>query len=823
MPKKKTGSIIAKAAVIIGVLVIPLMYSYFYLGAFWDPYARLDDVPVAVVNLDKGATINGKERNLGNEICENLEKDGTLKFEFTDEKTADDGVLNQDYYAEIIIPSDFSDNVATVGKDTEKIHSIITYKANQKKNYLAAQILENAMPTIKQTVNSNIDKEIVQTLCDNINSVPEQMEELQDGFNQLSDGSQQLTDGTKKLDNGASDLKDGSHSLADGSKKVSDGTQSLKNGISQVKDGTDTLNSSVPMLVNGVEELNNGAVKVNDGANALNSGLKKYANGVESASSGASELKNGISQYTSGVSAASTGSQALYDGIKTAYDGVSQMTEAVDKSVSQLDKSASDETLDYLNSGAEKVSKGISDYSDAYETAMNYLDIYKATKNEDAFNAAYQYFTVLNSQMPALKTGAAQVSSGVTVLTSGMKEVKTNTKTLLVGLNQLKDGFGSENNSNTLLGGSYQLSLGLNQLKENNEVLNNGMNSLAGGLNTLNKNSSALTSGAGELAEGTKKLSSGTATLNSKAPALASGVSSLAGGADKLLSGADSLKSGAAKVSDGAVELYKGVLTLKSGTSALNDGANELNDGINTAKKGVDDSVKDTNEKLKALSGLPEYAGEPVNTVTEYVQPVENYGSAFAPYFMGLSLWVGGLMIFFGIYLDYNKKIKTLTRDTDNRFVRGLAFVGISTAQGVMLAMVIKYALGITVNNTGLLYSSCILTSLTFMLIIQFFIMYFGNAGKFISLLLLILQLTSSAGTFPIETQSEFFQVINKVLPMTYSTQLFKEAISGTSGDWAGKNAWVLIGFMLAFIALTCVALVIENFKDKKISKPINQ
>ncbi len=527
MSKKKTGSVIAKAAVIIGVLVIPLMYSYFYLGAFWDPYARLDDVPVAVVNLDKGAVINGKDRNLGNEICENLEKDGTLKFDFTDEKTADNGVLNQDYYAEIIIPSDFSDNVSTVGKDTEKIHSSITYKAN--------------------------------------------------------------------------------------------------------------------------------------------------------------------------------------------------------------------------------------------------------------------------------------------------------TKTLLGGLNQLKDGFGNESNSKTLLGGSYQLSLGLNRLKENNEVLNNGMNSLTNGLKTLNNSSIALTSGAGELAAGTKKLSSGTAVLNSNAPALSNGVSALADGAGQLLSGADNLKNGATKVSDGAVELYNGVLTLKSGTSALNDGANKLNDGINTAKNGVDDSVKNTNEELKALSGLPEYAGEPVNTVTEYVQPVENYGSAFAPYFMGLSLWVGGLMIFFGIYLDYNKKIKILTKDTDNRFVRGLAFAGISTAQGIMLAIVIKYALGITVNNMGLLYSSCILTSLTFMLIIQFFIMYLGNAGKFVSLLLLILQLTSSAGTFPIETQSEFFVVINKLLPMTYSTQLFKEAISGTSGEWAGKNAMVLIGYMLAFIALTCAALVIENIKNKKSEKLINQ
>ena len=125
MKEKKKTPWIMKAAIIIGVLVIPLLYSYFYLGAFWDPYARLDDVPVAVVNLDSGAVINGEERNLGQEICDNLEKDGTLKFVFTDNADAEQGVLENDYYASITIPKDFSSNASTASKDTEKLHSSI--------------------------------------------------------------------------------------------------------------------------------------------------------------------------------------------------------------------------------------------------------------------------------------------------------------------------------------------------------------------------------------------------------------------------------------------------------------------------------------------------------------------------------------------------------------------------------------------------------------------------------------------------------------------------------------------------------------------------
>ena len=104
-----------------------------------------------------------------------------------------------------------------------------------------------------------------------------------------------------------------------------------------------------------------------------------------------------------------------------------------------------------------------------------------------------------------------------------------------------------------------------------------------------------------------------------------------------------------------------------------------------------------------------------------------------------------------------------------------------------------------------MLFGSCILVAVTFMVIVQFCLINLGDIGKFVAMLLLILQLTSCAGTFPIETQSGFFQVLNKFLPMTYSTQLFKEAISGTAGANAGHCALVLAGFTAVFLALTLI------------------
>lgn len=352
--KKKKAFSIGKAAVIIGVLVIPLLYSYFYLEAFWDPYARLDSVLVAVVNLDKGATINGKTRNVGEEICDNLKEDGSLKFDFTDADTAKDGVLNQKYYASITIPADFSSNISTASENTEKLHSKIIYSANQKKNYLAAQILENAMPTIKDTVNSSIDKEIIQTLSDKLNSVPDQMGELQDGLNQLYDGSSTLKDGTKKLDSGATDLKDGSKTLSDGASQVSDGSTNLDSGISRLKNGTDTLSAAAPTLAQGVSVLNLGASKLSNGAASLKSGVSEYTSNVSKASAGSATVQQGILAYTTNAATASQGASDLYKGVKKVSGGVDLITSNVKDSISKLNDTASEKSLNSLKAAQRK-------------------------------------------------------------------------------------------------------------------------------------------------------------------------------------------------------------------------------------------------------------------------------------------------------------------------------------------------------------------------------------------------------------------------------------------------------------------------------------
>lgn len=134
---------IKKIIIVIGILIIPLMYSYFYLNAFWDPYSNLEHLPVAVVNEDEGAIINSKNRNLGNELMDKLSNNKQLNFIITDKTSAQDGLNNRKYYATIMVPNNFSKNISSM-TDEKKISANLIYSPNEETNYLASQILRKS-------------------------------------------------------------------------------------------------------------------------------------------------------------------------------------------------------------------------------------------------------------------------------------------------------------------------------------------------------------------------------------------------------------------------------------------------------------------------------------------------------------------------------------------------------------------------------------------------------------------------------------------------------------------------------------------------------
>lgn len=882
--------------IVLGVIIIPLLYSYFYLGAFWDPYNRLETVPVAIVNLDEGAVINGEQRNVGDEVCDKIVDDGTMKFIKTDNEDATDGVNGTKYYAVIRVPKDFSSKVAT-STETDKEISEITYSANMKHNYICSQIMKNAVLTIEEQTRDSINKEIVQTLCDNLKKVPDNMQTLSDGMNDLSDGSKQLSDGTSDFCDGQSEFtkglitfSSGMNDLNDGGKALYSGISTLNDGITQVKDGTNELASGVsdlPKLVSGVSELNDGAtallnqtkltsnystnpVTINDGITGLNDGLTLLYNTITSSAStspktGSQQISSGISQLSNSMfeTSGDTSNPSIYDGIQGVNAGVNQLSTSVGTlATSSSDSNAQASTyLNSVNSMLYSMIKADTDkYTDQITTyayllnqlnqipASNWTDEQKSQVSQITnvlyiyiagvqstdvynFNAALSktslddfnselgidssspfygvtmelkesnpYVQTIVSAGNSLSSGVAQIKAGTNSLASifapsSSSDLYTSVYALNQGSAQLAAAFGD---NGSLTSGIKQLKDGSDTLKASyNGDYTDGVTALSNGMNTLLSSATSL----GKLTDGIDQLNEGAIALNS--------------GSSELLSGSAALSEGINTATNGTSSLLNGNSQLVDAATQIRDGSKELDDGINTAKDGVNDAITDANDQLKQTEGLAEYAENPVNVNEEDINHLPNYGSAFAPYFMSLSLYVGALLMFFGIYLDADERIKFLSRSSNKRGIRILGFAGIGVAQAIVLGIICQFALKLSISNIPMFYLSCIIISLVFVEIVGFLLITLKDIGKFLSIAFLVLNLTSCGGTFPMETTPGIFRFLYPYMPMTYSVNLLKETTVNFNNDTARYNILILLGIFALFVGLNLLFGLTKKAKVK--------
>ena len=146
-------------------------------------------------------------------------------------------------------------------------------------------------------------------------------------------------------------------------------------------------------------------------------------------------------------------------------------------------------------------------------------------------------------------------------------------------------------------------------------------------------------------------------------------------------------------------------------------------------------------------------------------------------------------------------------------------YILLGAMQGLITAVLLKLGLGFNVQNLFLYYTSAILIGITFMSIIQFLIRNLGDIGKFIALIILVLQLAASGGTFPVETISSGFRAISAYLPMTYSINLLREILIPTATNFTPKYLIILFSITVVCIGITYVSDIIKNNISKKEQK----
>lgn len=893
--KVKTG--FKCAVIILGVIVIPLLYSYFYLGAFWDPYNRLETVPVAVVNEDKGAEINGETRNLGKEAVDKIVDDGTMKFTVTSKDDAESGVSGNKYYAVIRFPSDFSAKIASAN-EVDKQVATLTYSANMKHNYICSQIMKNAVLTIEESSRDSVNKEIASTLTNKLNEVPDKMGDLSDGLGKLSDGAVTLSDGTSKIDENQNKLNNAIIKLNNGMTPIYSGSKTLNNGIAtlcsaltQVADGTDQLSkgtAQLPQLVSALPRFGTGVNQLvaqtktsgdplnptlYDGVTQLDGGLKLLNAQFSTTTNpskptlfdGTKALSGGLTQLNAQMSTSGDAAHpTIYDGVTGVAGGLTQLTNQFKTSGDESNPSLYD-SVNALNNGTTQYVTSVnatifamikndpnsatmlSTYNSqltaaktAYASAStqaakdqimkeqikplaNLVTIYSAalnTSDPNSFTTALVKAANDDAQNASLISSGSQITTGTQSLADQVNggTLKTSIFTLAAGANQVAGQF---SDTGAFKQGMAQATAGANSLyaNVNGGDLSTNVAKLSGGATQLMTSYTGdYTKGINDLAAGMNavlakasdlgKLSTGVTKLNSAATQLQSGSTKLLNGSTDLTNGLKTVKNGTAQLADGSSQLA-------AATGKLNDGAQEIKDGINTAKDGVNDSITDANDELAKTKGLDTFAEKPVEVKEANINPLPNYGSAFAPYFMSLSLYVGALLMFFGIYLDADDRIKMLSRHSDKKIVRVVSFAGIGVAQAVALGLICQFALGLSIDNIPAFYGSCILISLVFISIVEFLIVNLKDVGKFLSIAFLVLQLTSCGGTFPMETTPELFRWLYPYMPMTYSVNLLKENTINFNFATVRYDVYVLIGIFVLFTGLTIVFSLTRKAKVK--------
>lgn len=759
---------------ILAVICVPILYAGMFLWAFWDPYAQLEDLPVAVVNQDQGAQFEGEQLELGDRLVDNLKENDSFQFHFVSKDEGYQDLENQKYYMVIEIPENFSENATTL-LDQEPQKLSLKYVPNESHNFLSAQIGATAVNEIKSVISKEVTATYAETIFDKVT-------EMADGFDQASDGAGTLHDGAAKLADGANTLTENLQTLASKSIEFNEGIGKVQSGTGEIATGLDELSSGVNQLSQGSNKLLAASKEVQTGSKQLVSGLTEAQAGIEEMDAKLPELVAGTNQVQSGLRQFQ---KELPGQLATVIGG--QMETSVDKMKAGLDQLETQLSSQLAFGIAEQISsQQTAQMTQLFETLS------KANVDQNTLQAIQQQLAAsAPSQADLEKQLEAGISQG---LHQGFTQYKTAVSEQFTGSTgqieaQIQAAVDPTFN---------QLINGVTTINENQVKLQDGVHRLANG-------SSQLSGGAAKLAAGQNEYVQNLAQFDEKLASATTGATKLATGAVQLNSGMTELSDGSSKLSDGTNQLADGSKKLVDGTLQVEDGTKELEDKLGDAA-GQAGSVKADDQTFDMM-------GEPVTVENEAINKVPNYGTGFAPYFLSLGLFVGALLI----SIVYQMKMPSV------RPANGFAwFIGkfgvlavIGTVQAIIADIILLMGLGLKVQSVPLFMLTSMVISFTFMALVQFFVTLFGDPGRFMAILILIFQLTTSAGTFPLELIPKALQPMNALLPMTYTVQALKAVVS--SGDFAymWHNIAILIAFMVGFGVLTAIYFSIQH-KSKR-------
>jgi putative membrane protein len=453
---------LAKVALVF-VLVIPLLYGAVYLTANWDPYGRLQQLPVAVVNDDRPATINGKTVDAGADFVTSLHAKGSFDWHDVDDAEADRGLREGDYYLVVHVPADFSaDLVSGQGEDPQRAQVML--RRDDANGFVIGSLVNSAQNTIARSIDESAVASYFEAVFANLDVIRSGLVDAAQGADQLHDGLGPARSGARELATGAATARDGADQLGAGASTLATGLGTARTGAEDLAAGLDTLDSSSARLSTGAAQVAAGNRKLDDQVQPALEAAQEALPGIEADAKAVSGRLDSIAQQAAGRSS------SISSDLSTASDQLAALAEAhpeiaddpafrgarsgVDAAAGRADDIAAD-----VRTGARRISE-----VDEQVQAGGDLDDRIADARRD---------------LEALDTGAAAVADGARQLHAGVSGAA---------------------------GGADRLSTGVSQAADGATGLATAAGRLADGVD-------ALRSGAGDLHEGLVKLDEGAGTL----------------------------------------------------------------------------------------------------------------------------------------------------------------------------------------------------------------------------------------------------------------------------------------------------------------------
>ena len=824
------------------ICIIPFLYSIFFLKSVWDPYGSTENLPVAVVNKDVPVEYRGQTMDIGHRMVKELKKNKQLKWEIVSPEKAHYGLTHRKYYTVVTIPKDFSKNATTV-LDKHPKQMQLKYETNGSLNYIGEVISQLGMTKLNEKIRAQVTRAYATAMFKALHTVGKGMSTAANGAKQLStgmvtlqSGMNQYVAGVSQVNNGVQTLRVSVAPLAAGAQQLASGSQTLANGIRQYTGG-------VGQLATGLGQLNANSGALNSGASQLQSGLSQLSGNSGQLRSGSGQLATGASQLNStvnsqlgnidfnGIMGAMNQAQDLQKGLTQLQTGLTTAKAAlagVQESAGKLQQASGalagvsqvKGQLTSAASGAGSVAKSDAEIagklqelagSTSDNNIKSQLGALAAQAGANAKTAGDSAKTIasvgetltslnsLGSSLSDMQSQLGQLSQMSTILDNADGTIKQ-ANTLLNTLNGYKGTLSSMPDAvNKLKEATGQISSGANTLNAGVNQYTNGVDTAAAGAGTLTSGIGQYTAGVAQAGAGVGQLTANSGQLNAGAGQLAGALGQLNGQVPALTAGVNQLAAGTQQLVDNSPALVQGIIKLNVGatklSTALGKGAKTIN-GIKTSPRTAKMIAEPSVEKHSNYSYVP------------------NYGHALAPYVLSVALYVG-MLVFNFVY-----PIRRVADPDASATAWWFSKVVVGAVAAIAMAVVecgIMMMCGLTVDHVPSFFATTILFGLASMAVVMFLSMTFDNPGRFVAMVLLMLQLGGSGGTFPMEVTMKFYNVIHWYLPMTYSILGLRDSISGGLGThYTLFCNQVLLGIAVVFnllLLLTMKGIASHDFR----------